>query len=267
MKKYVLLVAMCVGAMALNAQEAMETSKFFDNWSLTLKGGGVSPFQNYSVISNTRGLVGLELRKQITPAFGLALDYSAAVNSSSWNLKQGGIKSPNVFDVTNLALMGVTNLNNLFAGYNGAPRVFEIETAVGLGWGHYFLPKSYGPDGNGITAKAGLNLNFNLGESKAWTLGLKPAIVWDLSEPSAQNTNSFNANRAMLELTAGITYHFSNSNGTHSFKYADLRNQSEIDALNAKVNDLRAELAQARRDLDDCKSRPAEVKEVPSGTF
>ena len=68
MKKYVLLVAMCVGAMALNAQEAMETSKFFDNWSLTLKGGGVSPFQNYSVISNTRGLVGLELRKQITPA-------------------------------------------------------------------------------------------------------------------------------------------------------------------------------------------------------
>ena len=157
------MIAIILGVGTMHAQELMETSKFTDNWSLTLKGGGVAPFQNYSVIRNTRGLVGLELRKQITPAFGLSLDYSGAVNSSSWNLKQGGVKSANVFDATNLTLMGVANLNNLFAGYVGTPRVFELETAVGMGWGHYFLPKSVGKDGNGLTAKAGLNLNFNLG--------------------------------------------------------------------------------------------------------
>ena len=73
MKKYLLMIAIFLGVGNAHGQELMETSKFGDNWSLTLKGGGVAPFQNYSVIRNTRGLVGLELRKQITPAFGLKI--------------------------------------------------------------------------------------------------------------------------------------------------------------------------------------------------
>ncbi|MGM9802820.1 MAG: OmpA family protein [Muribaculaceae bacterium] len=262
MKKFLLIAFLALGIGAANAQVTVEGSKFTDNWSLTLKGGAVSPFQHYSVIKNSRGLVGLELRKQITPVFGFALDYSAAVNNSSWNLKYGGIKSNNVFDSQNLMLVGVTNLNNLFAGYAGSPRLFEIETVVGTGWGHIFYPSSVDADYNVMTAKAGLNLNFNLGESKAWTIGIKPAVVWNLSSPAKQSYNSFNANKAALELTAGITYHFKNSNGTHSFKIADLSNQAEIDALNNRINALRGELADTKRALDECNNRPEKVKEV-----
>ena len=36
-------------------------------------------------------------------------------------------------------------------------------------------------DQNTWSTRLGLNFNFNLGESKAWTLGIKPAIVYDLS--------------------------------------------------------------------------------------
>ena len=262
MKKIILFAALAIGIGVANAQVTVEGSKFSDNWSLTLKGGAVSPFQHYSVIPNSRGVVGLELRKQITPVFGLALDYSATVNSSSWNLKKGGVKSGNTFDASNLVLEGVTNLNNLFAGYAGSPRLFEIETVLGAGWGHAYMPSYQGQDDNAITAKAGLNFNFNLGESKAWTIGVKPAVVWNLAKESKQSSNSFNANLANLELTVGVTYHFKNSNGTHSFKIAELGNQAELDALNARINELRGELADTKRALDECNNRPAQVKEV-----
>lgn len=262
MKKILLLAALFLGFGAANAQVTVEGSKFSDNWSLTLKGGVVSPFQGYSVIPHSRGVFGVELKKQITPIFGLALDYSTTVNTSSWNVRKGGVKSSNVFDASNLVLEGVTNLNNLFAGYKGSPRLFEIETVLGAGWAHYYFPVHQGQDENALTAKAGLNLNFNLGEAKAWTIGVKPAVVWNLSEPSKQSSNSFNANLANLELTVGVTYHFKNSNGTHSFKIADLSNQGEIDALNARINALRGELADTKRALDECNNRPAQVKEV-----
>lgn len=172
MKKILLLAALFLGFGAANAQVTVEGSKFSDNWSLTLKGGVVSPFQGYSVIPHSRGVFGVELKKQITPIFGLALDYSTTVNTSSWNVRKGGVKSSNVFDASNLVLEGVTNLNNLFAGYKGSPRLFEIETVLGAGWAHYYFPVHQGQDENALTAKAGLNLNFNLGEAKAWTIGL-----------------------------------------------------------------------------------------------
>ena len=44
MKKILLLAALFLGFGAANAQVTVEGSKFSDNWSLTLKGGVVSPF-------------------------------------------------------------------------------------------------------------------------------------------------------------------------------------------------------------------------------
>ena len=69
MKKYLLMIAIFLGVGNAHGQELMETSKFGDNWSLTLKGGGVAPFQNYSVIRNTRGLVGLELNSLLSSQY------------------------------------------------------------------------------------------------------------------------------------------------------------------------------------------------------
>ena len=43
-------------------------------------------------------------------------------------------------------------------------------------------------------------------------------------------------------MNAGFIYKFKNSNGTHNFTIAQLRDQSEIDGLNSQINDLRSNL-------------------------
>ncbi|MDE7136274.1 MAG: OmpA family protein, partial [Muribaculaceae bacterium] len=74
MKKIILMAALAVGAMAANAQTTVEGSKFSDNWSITLKGGAVSPVKPAGgFFEQARGIFGLELRKQITPVFGLGV--------------------------------------------------------------------------------------------------------------------------------------------------------------------------------------------------
>ena len=48
MKKIILAAALMCDCVDAQAQVTVEGSKFSDNWSLTLKGGGVAPFQHYS---------------------------------------------------------------------------------------------------------------------------------------------------------------------------------------------------------------------------
>ena len=60
----------------------------------------------------------------------------------------------------------------------------------------------------------------------------------------------YDIDRSVVQLNAGIVYKFKNSNGTHNFKIAELRDQSEIDALNAQVNSLRGELSGKDSELD-----------------
>lgn len=46
-----------------------------------------------------------------------------------------------------------------------------------------------------------------------------------------------------------MIYKFKNSNGSHNFKIAQLRDQNEIDALNQTINDLRNELAKKPKEV------------------
>ena len=52
-------------------------------------------------------------------------------------------------------------------------------------------------DLNSMSSKLGLNFNFNLGEEKAWTLGLKPALVYDM------NANGFEIHALMPTVRHG----------------------------------------------------------------
>ena len=87
-----------------------------------------------------------------------------------------------------------------------------------------------------------MNLNFNLGEAKAWTLGVRPAIVYDMEGDFNTAKSRFNVNNAAFELTAGITYHFMTSNGTHHFTNVKPYDPVEIANLNSAVNDLRSQV-------------------------
>lgn len=163
MKKLFLLAAAAIGVAATaSAQVAIEESKVTDNVSFGLKGGVITPINNGPFFGNMRGLVGAEIRKGITPVFGIGFEGQFSVNSSSW----AGTRSSAAFDHSYVGAFGTVNLNNLFGGYNGAPRVFEVEVQGGAGWLHSYFPKSESKDFNTVGAKAGLNFNFNLGRPR-----------------------------------------------------------------------------------------------------
>ena len=241
------IFAVC--GMIANAQPLVGT-KVSDNISLTIKGGATTPLQDPVNQDYVRGIFGLELQKQLTPIVGVGIEGEWTVNTSSW---KGCIPSSYLIDHQYVGAFTTTNWMNLLAGYKGKPRVFEIETVLGVGWNHAYASVE-GAEANTVMTKAGANLNFNLGESKAWTIGIKPAVVWNLNKNAF--VSNYNVNRAALQLQVGVTYRFENSNDKHHFTYCDkVATQAEVDALNKKVNQL-------REALRVCQERPAEIEEV-----
>jgi len=270
MKRILLITALALGFVSAQAQTTVQGSKFVDNWSVGIKGGFASPFNGGAFWHRTRGIVGVDLRKQITPVLGLGLEAGWGINTSKWY----NMPSPNTFDDQYLGVYGAVNFMNAFGGYKGSPRLFELEGVAGVGWLHSYYPGSVAEDGNTWGTKAGLNFNLNFGCKKQWTLSLMPRILWNMGA-HVEETNRgmsaiYDSNYAAVELTAGITYHFGNSNGTHSFVIVKPYDQNEIDALNNEINRLRAELANCesdnaackanlqakQRELDDCLSHP-----------
>lgn len=261
MKKIVASLVLCMAVIAANAQKAVEGNKFTDNWSVGFNAGGTTPLTHSAFFKNMRAVLGVGLDKQVTPVLGLEFEAMTSINTTP---------SRTAFDNTNLSVLGTLNLSNLFGGYAGAPRLFEVETVAGIGWLHYAVNGE--SDLNSMSSKLGLNFNFNLGEEKAWTLAFKPALVYDMSADGTDNV-CFNANRAAWEFTAGLKYHFSCSNGKHYFTIVKPYNQSEIDALNDQINNMRREAddnaaalknanqkaADLEKALNDCKNQAPKV--------
>ena len=284
MKKIILILALFMGVFAAQGQSLQE-NKFFDNMSVTLKGGAIMPFQGYAFWPSARGIFGLEIRKQVTPVFGMGIEGEATINTTSWEKTPNywGPKSPNIIDHTLAGLFGTVNLGNLFAGYAGKPRFFELEGVIGAGWLHAFhrteAANMYGNDYNSWYTKAGANLNFNFGENRAFTFSLKPAVVWDMNGdvmiPYRDNTNArarwngeprngksqMNADHAAVELEAGLTYHFKGSNGERYITFCPYKySQNDIDALNNDINGLRNQLNGLKGDLDAANARNAQLQ-------
>lgn len=267
-----LFTILMLGAAGLSASaQGYEGHKFFDNWSLGVIGGAVAPTTHHSVFSDARGVAGLELTKGITPVFSVGVQSVAGFNTLGICGSKGAEGSYTVVDNVNTTFFGKGNLSNLFFGYTGTPRFFEVEAMAGIGINHYF-----GNGGlNSATSKVGLNFNFNLGESKAWTISLRPAMAWDWDAPAVEKAQ-MNINSSALELTAGVTYHFKSSNGAHHFTVVRPYDQAEVDGLNAKINDLRgqmsdkdkaisakdAQLRQLQQELNDARNKKPAVQQV-----
>ncbi|MDR0893223.1 MAG: OmpA family protein [Mediterranea sp.] len=271
MKKICLVLVLMMGAFCAKAQ-VIESSRLWDNWSIGLRAGGITPLTHSAIIKNMRPAFGLEINKQLTPVFGLSAQGMAAVNF---------MPSANAIDATDISLIGRVNLMNLFGGYSGTPRVFELEALLGAGWLRYFRNAGLGPDQNALSSRVGLNFNFNLGESKAWTLSLRPAIAYDMEGgfrdlENPMKDDKFNANHAMFELTAGIAYHFKTSSGDRYLSAVKAFDQGQIDDMNASINSLRNELNDKESALDaakrkadalqqeltNCQNKPAPAQQV-----
>ena len=229
------MMMLAVAAMvttSVSAQNALEDSKTFDNWYIGINGGVSSRLKpNDAFFSNVNPHAGLRLGRYWTPVVGWAVEGDLFFRDKAFDASdQNGLKALNV------DLLCTLNLSNWFGGYKGEPRPFEIVAVGGLGWNYIFKSKTSHKDD--LVSKLGLDFTFNLGEAKAWQIYLEPAIDFNLT---SQGPVQFNVNQSALQVSVGINYKFGNSNGTHNFKRAQLRDQGEIDDLNARINELRGE--------------------------
>ena len=112
MKKIILLAAVALGAMSAQAQQAVEVPKFFDNWSVSLVGGGTTPIENAAFWGDMRGIVGIEIEKQVTPIFALGVE-------GNWGINTSYGEGVNVFDDQYVGAYGAINLNKLFGKTSG----------------------------------------------------------------------------------------------------------------------------------------------------
>ncbi len=239
MKKTLLAVAvLAAGAATMTAQESLQKPSFFSNMSIGVQGGATTPLRHGSkFFKDMRGVAGLEIRKQITPAFALGVEGDAAVNTSNW---AGQTHSSTAFDAMYVGTYGAVNLFKLFQPY-GTKNVFDIEAQAGAGWGHNFQTGGV-KDNNFFATKAGLNFNFNV--SDAVTLSIRPSVLWDMTggaEGVKQTQVAYNARNAVFNIAAGVSVKLGDG-----FKYSVPNyNLDEIAALNEKVTNLRADLAAA----------------------
>lgn len=235
MKKQVLVIAVAAIAAQTMSAQTVEESKLTDNWYIGINGGVNAKTSHTSIFNNLNPSAGLRIGRNITPVFGMAAEGEAYFdNKGSENRPLGTfVKGINV------SLLGTTNFSNWFGGYPGSPRVFEVVGVYGLGWGHAFHTASVkNVDENKLTSKFGIDFTFNLGASRAWQIYVEPNITYGLN---MGDKIQYNVNNSALGVLVGVNYKLGNSNGTHNFKTAELRDQAEIDAMNMMINDLRVE--------------------------
>ena len=239
MKKILFTLVALFTMLSANAQIATENSKLTDNIYVGVGGVVTTPLDFNSVFPLNAG-AGLKIGKNITPIFGLEAEGAVLFNDNNF-----GRWTPTFVKLTNVGLNGTINLNNLFAGYKGTPRTFEVSTNTGLGWMCYLNTSN-----STMTAKTGLDFAFNLGAKKAVSIVLSPAVYWNLQNNSQIQ---FNKNHAQLALAATFVYHFKNSNGTHSFKTYD------VSAMISEISRLNDELAKKPKEIEVIKIVEKEV--------
>ena len=177
---------------------------------------------------SARPAFGLTVGKQWTPILGMDIQGMGYVNTTN---------SSTMIDASDVSLIARMNLMNLFSGYKGMPRPFEIETVTGLGWLHHYM--NGGGDADDMSARVGLNFNFNLGEDAAWTFGIKPAVVFNLTGEYPSKKVAFNRNHSNMEILFGLTYHFADSDGNRHFALINAVDPMVLAAMNEEINDLR----------------------------
>ena len=228
MKKTILLSVFALGALTINAQTVVVDGGFWDNWSMGIQGGATMKMSGEGFFKSARPAFGLTLGKQWTPILGMDIQGMGYVNTTN---------SSTMIDASDVSLIGRMNLMNLFAGYYGVPRPFEIETVTGLGWLHHYMNGS--GDTDDLSARVGLNFNFNLGEDAAWTLGIKPAVVFNLTGEYPNKKMAFNRDHANMEILLGLTYHFADGEGNRHFAMVNAIEPIALAAMNEEINGLR----------------------------
>ena len=275
MKKLFLMLAVAMMTASVSAQNtAVTANKAGDNWYIGINAGVATPVMkigDYGFMKGVSPEFGFRLGKNLTTVFGLALDINNYFGNKSDSKSMFGSKT--FINSTDFDILSTWNLSNLFGGYLGQPRKFEVIALAGGGYSRAWAQKQ-----GGINAKLAFDLALNLGDAKQWQVYLEPGVV--LGQPYPHYANPFRKTEFLFNgkkwngafsLKLGVNYKFGTSNGTHNFKIEELRDQAEIDALNAKINELRGDvdakngqLNAANQTINDLKKKLAECEARPT---
>ena len=272
MKKLFTLFAAASLAATVSAQTVTE-SKTFDNFYIGVNGGVSTVTTGHSWLNNLNPNAGLRIGRYFTPVFGVAVEGNAYFSNKPDESYGTFVR------FINSSALATINFSNWLGGYKGEPRTFEVIGLYGLGWLHTFNNQDW-KNKNMLTSKAALDLALNFGSNKQFQFYVEPAIVYRLNGEGKEGLE-YNINKSFVQLNGGLIYRFGNSNGSHNFTVAQVRDQAEIDGLNAQINSLRGDLSNkdsrlAEKDrqisdlqkaLDDCNNQPKTiVKNVKSET-
>lgn len=255
MKKIAMFIAAAAIAVSANAQKTTVTGmKASDNIYVGVNAGATTTYQS-TVAKHTLEYFdptfGIRVGKNFSPIFGLMLNAQTEFDAH----KSGKCPAANKTFVKNVMvdLDATWNFMNIAQGYKGEPRNFEIIGVTGLGWYHA-IPSNE----DRVYVKGALDFAYNFGANKEFQAYIEPAIIYGAQEKI--NSWKFDASNARLQLSAGVNYKFGNSNGTHNFAIEQLRDQAEIDALNAQINSLRGDVDKAKKDAAAANAKAADLQ-------
>ena len=142
MKKFFMLFAAAMMAASVSAQDntAITANKAGDNLYFGINAGVTTRVKESfngaddGMFKSLAPTLGVRLGKNLTTVFGLAADADMYFKTND----KFFAGSKTFVETVNVNLMGTFNLSNLFAGYPGEPRAFELIALGGFGWGHYF---------------------------------------------------------------------------------------------------------------------------------
>ena len=270
MKRFLSLVIAIMAMFTMNAQ-TFESSKFIDNTYVRVEGGATAlthpdckkyydwGYENWG--HTIQGVIGAEVGKWITPKFGVAFEGDFGIRNGSkfgkFNYFDGQYDKMGLFKGTDdakvnrfnyITVTGLVkfNVSNILAGWN-PNRKFEFVLATGPMWIHGFPSNIHHKnDGSeyhgdhhyvndlGVKFKAEVNYNIN----SRFQLNLIPEFNYNLTgaDESDGEHFKFNAHNSWYALKAGVTYKIGKQFTECPYRYT----QSDVDALNAEINELRS---------------------------
>jgi len=253
MKKIIMMFALVMGiAVSATAQTALvDNGTAKDNWYVGV-GVGTNVWNDVNswTLFNTKSSNGnnswwhtqpvhanVTVGKMITPYVGAEVDYSGVFNLEN---------SKTFLDAHNLTGNVVFNVTNLLAGYHGHRRCFELELLGGAGWVHEFDSEyaNGSTGGNALSVRGALRGNVNVSKNVAITV--TPEYLWLPKQFTMRG--EFQG----VNLSVGVKYRIPTNRG--NFPLKQLRNQSELDALNATIQSLQhanTELARVNAELEE----------------
>lgn len=246
-----------------NDKYKVETNHFWDNWFVSGGFGGQVLFGNHDkqvkFLDRVAPALDIAVGKWFTPGIGVRLMYSGlSVKGATQKEGHGefpthstGVDVPGKggdgywlmkqkFDFYNLHLDALFNMSNILCGYN-EKRVYNCTPYIGLGWARVWES----PQSMEVSANVGILNSFRLNDALNLNLDIRGAYVSDRFDGELGGRWG----EGVWSATVGLTYRFKQRGWGRSKTIVRTRDRRrELKAMQDKLNDMQAQLAQRKRD-------------------